>query len=92
MQEIEFDTLRILQIPVVSLLIFTSSVLLYSVLGNTVELMMPLLSIISCGMQLETFVVLIKIDGFIDVYEDSLIIVLETSYTSYSITKDKKYK
>jgi len=51
-----------------------------------------LLSIISRGMQLETFVVLIKIDGFIDVYEDSLIIVLETSYTSYSITKDKKYK
>ena len=92
MQEIESNTLRILQIPLVSLLIFTSSVLLYSVLGNTVELMMPLLSIISCGMQLETFVVLIKIDGFIDVYEDSLIIVLETSYTSYSITKDKKYK
>jgi hypothetical protein len=91
-QEIESDTLKILQIPLVSLLIFTSSVLLYSVLGNTVELMMPLLSIISCGMQLETFVVLIKIDGFIDVYEDSLIIVLETSYTSYSITKDKKYK
>ena len=92
MQEIEFDTLRILQIPVVSLLIFTSSVLFDSVLGNTVELMLPLLSMISCGMQLETFVVLIKIDGFIDVYEDSLIIVLETSYTSYSITKDKKYK
>jgi hypothetical protein len=58
-------------------------------LGNAVELLLPLLSVMSCGMQLDTFVVLIKIDGFIEVNEDSLMIVLETSRTSYSMTKDK---
>ncbi|MDN5867012.1 MAG: hypothetical protein L0H55_06380 [Candidatus Nitrosocosmicus sp.] len=92
MQEIESNTLRILQIPVVSLLVFVSFVLLDSVLDNAGELLLPLLSVMSCGMQLDTFVVFIKIDGFVDVNEDSLMIVLETSCTLYSITKDKKYK
>jgi hypothetical protein len=64
--------------------------LLVSVLDNAFKLLLPLLSVMSCGMQLDTFVVFIKIDGFIDVNEDSLIIVLETSCTSYSISKDKK--
>jgi hypothetical protein len=88
-QEIESDTLRILQIPVFSLLVLDLFVLLDSVIDNAVELLPSLLSVMSCGMQLDTFVVLIKIDGFIDVDEDSLMTVLATSCTLCSITRDK---
>ncbi|NOJ31194.1 MAG: hypothetical protein DA329_03530 [Candidatus Nitrosocosmicus sp.] len=84
-QEIESEILRILQIPLLS-----SDYMLFGCNSEGVdEFKLTFLERISFGMQLDTFVVLIKTDGFFVVVGDDLLMILTTSLISYSVTKEK---